>query len=254
MQKKSKKQSGELWMGLRSIEATGRLLRRIGTELLRRTGIQGTWIDVGAHQGEKTLHYADLNPGLKIYALEPNLSAAAKLIGQATNYFVIPMAVAENDGVADFYINVFEAASSLLPFNDAALRSWVGGDMLKVNSVARVPTVRLDTLMGLMGIGSVDFLKVDTQGMDLAVVKSAGSRLRDIKKIVLEVSVTPMPLYSGAASREEVVTFLEGAGFLLECVEKQNHGQEENLTFRRTDQRGEIGSAAIPNRATLRSK
>jgi len=76
--------------------------------------ISGTWIDVGAHHGETTLPPALLNAALKVYAFEPNLLAAAKLVGQAPNYFVVPMAVAEEDGFAQLHINEFEAASSLL--------------------------------------------------------------------------------------------------------------------------------------------
>jgi len=78
-------------------------------------------------------------------------------------------------------------------------------------------------------------LKIDTQGMDLAVVKSAGSRLRDIAKITLEVDIKPAPLYAGAPSKDEVLAFLREAGFSLVSVEMQSHGQEENLTFIRKD-------------------
>jgi FkbM family methyltransferase len=218
-------------MGLRSITWAGHALRKIGTELLRRNGIEGTWIDVGAHQGETTLQCALLNPGLKIYALEPNLSAAAKLMGRASNYFVIPLAVAEQNGAADFYLNAIDVASSLLPFNESALRSWIGGDGMKVDSVITVPTIRLDTFMDLTEIGTVDFLKIDTQGADLAVVRSAGSRLKDIRKITLEADITPMRLYEGSPSRSEIVAYLEAEGFVLAAAETQSREQEENLTF-----------------------
>jgi FkbM family methyltransferase len=229
----------------------GRVLCGVGGEILKRNGIQGTWIDVGAHHGETTLRHADLNPGLRIYALEPDLSAVAKLVGRAPNYFVIPLAVSEKDGSADFYVNAYDGASSLLPFNEVSLRSWIGGDLLKIASVVTVPTIRLDTFMRLMGIQSVDYLKIDTQGMDLAVVKSAGSRLRDIEKIFLEVSVTPVPLYSGAATRSEVIAFLEEAGFLLERAEKQNHDQEENLTFIRRDHSRRLLDGGTSTRAKV---
>jgi FkbM family methyltransferase len=221
-------------MGFKLIDWAGRLLRKMGSEILRRNGIQGTWIDVGAHCGELTLWHAEHNPGLRVYALEPNLGAAAKLMGRVPNYLVIPMAVAEKDGCADFYINAFEAASSLLPFNEEALRSWIGGDALKVDSVVKVPTIRLDTLMDLLKIQTVEHLKIDTQGMDLAVVKSAGSRLQDIRQITLEVDINPEPLYVGAPRKEDVVQYLQAAGFSHIRSEKQTNDQEENLTFLRT--------------------
>jgi len=217
-------------IGNRVSNKLGRILRRAGD-----SGVEGTWIDVGAHLGETTLRQAALNPGLKVYAFEPNLTAAAKLIGRASNYFVIPMAVAEKDGLASLNVNSFDAASSLLPFNEASLQNWIGGEALKINSTVPVPTIRLDTFMNLAKIERVDFLKIDTQGMDLAVVKSAGSRLQDIAKITLEVDIKPVPLYEGAPSKEEVLTFLCEAGFSLVSVEKQSHDQEENLTFIRSD-------------------
>jgi FkbM family methyltransferase len=201
---------------------------------LRRRGIDGTWIDVGAHHGEVTLGYAYHNPGLKIYAFEPNLRAATKLIGRSPNFVVIPMAVAENDGCADFHINAFDASSSLLSLNEVGVRSWIGGEVLKVESTVQVPTIRLDTFMGLVGIETVDFLKVDAQGMDLGVVRSAGSRLRDIEKIVVEVSLASVPVYTGEPSKEDVANYLRDAGFSLVEVQKQNNDQEENLTFVRS--------------------
>jgi FkbM family methyltransferase len=216
-----------------SLRWTGRLIQNLGNRLAEAGGIKGTWIDVGAHCGETSLRWALQNPGLKVYAVEPNLAAAVKLMSRLPNYLVIPMAVAEMDGFADFYVNAFEGASSMLQFNSSALSSWAGGESLKVKSVINVPTIRLDTFMALTGIRSVDYLKIDTQGMDLAVVRSAGTRLRDIAKITLEVDIKEVRLYSGAPTKDEVVTFLSGAGFSLASVDKQTYGQEENLTFTR---------------------
>ena len=122
-------------------------------------------------------------------------------------------------------------ASSLLPLNQEAVRSWVGVENHKVESTVIVPTIRLDTLMNMMGIAEVDFLKIDAQGMDLSVLRSAGTRLRDIKRIVVEVVIAPTPLYHGAPAKQEMVDFLEGAGFGLVKARGQTYGQEENLEF-----------------------
>ncbi len=213
------------------IDWVARALRKAGNEILARRGMKGIWIDIGAHHGELTIGCARGNPGLTIYAFEPNLRAAATMFGYAPNVVVIPMAAAEKDGTAEFHLNAFEMSSSLLPMDPDAVRSWVGGEVLKEERRVIVPTIRLDTFMDLAGIKEVDFLKVDAQGTDLSVVKSAGSRLRDIAKIVLEVSVAPKPVYIGEPSKDEVVEFLGSAGFQLAATEKQSHNQEENLTF-----------------------
>lgn len=227
----------------RPIHWFGRALRRAGTEIVTRYGAKGTWIDIGAHSGESTFLEARHNPALKVYALEPNLRAASKLVGRLSNYVVLPMAIAEKNGSADFYVNTYDYASSLLPFSEDGLKAWKGQD-LKVDSVVTVPTIRLDTLMNMLEIEKVDFLKIDTQGMDLAVLKSAGARIGDIGMIKLEVWVAPVSLYEGAPVKGEVVAFLEDAGFSLVGTEKQTDGHEENLTFLRTDQAGETELSA----------
>jgi FkbM family methyltransferase len=218
-----------LWT--RAIRRVGRTVSRVGDEMIARGGHNGTWIDVGAHYGESTLETAIQNPKLRIYALEPNLSAASRLIARAPNYFVVPFAVAERNGIADFHISSFDVASSLLPFNESTLSSWVGGEGMKVDSVVSVPTIRLDTFMELTGIQKVDFLKVDAQGADLAVIRSAGRRIDDIGRIMVEVDVSPVRLYEGSASRDEMVSYLQDHGFVLTEVQAQSHAQEQNLTF-----------------------
>jgi FkbM family methyltransferase len=212
-------------------EWIGRAFCRIGMEMLATSGMKGIWIDVGAYDGEYTLPYARSNPSLRVFAIEPNPSVAAKLIGAASNFFVVPIAISEEDGTANFYVNQFKASSSLLPLNPEGVKQWVGGELLKVEKTITVPTMRLDTFMNMVGIKLVDFLKIDAQGMDLAVVKSAGGRLRDIQKIMLEVGVTKEHVYCGEPSKDEVIAFLDSAGYRLVDAQQQTHGQEENLTF-----------------------
>ena len=197
----------------------------------RSAGLTGVWIDVGAHLGTVSLPVAKDNPGLQVYAFEPNLKLATQSWGLLPNFTVLPVAIAETDGLADFYLNANEGSSSLLAFNPEGLSRWIDGHLMKVESKLLVPTIRLDTFMKWAGISKVEYLKVDAQGADLSVVKSAGDRIRDIKKIMLEVAVTPVPLYDGAARRSDVVAYLEEFGFSLTKVESQYYGQEENLTF-----------------------
>jgi FkbM family methyltransferase len=194
-------------------------------------GPERTWLDVGAHLGEKTFAAAREDPSLRVYAFEPNLAVAKELIGRLPNYIVLPMAVAERDGCADLYLNMFAAASSLLPFDPEGLRRWSGGEVLKVERAISVPTIRLDTFLELMGLEEVEFLKIDAQGADLAVVRSAGERLRTFARIALEVQVTPVPLYEGGSLRGATVDYLASRGFELASVEKQSRDQEENLVF-----------------------
>ena len=204
--------------------------RRNARKFPPRSG-QKIWIDVGAHLGEKTFDHAAADESLLVFAFEPNLHVALQAAGRLANYVVLPMAVAEQDGVAQFHILSADVASSLLPLDPVGVERWVADQRLEVARTVDVPTIRLDTFMAAAGIAHVDFLKVDAQGADLAVVRSAGDRLGGIDRIELEVQVSERSPYVGASTRQEVVDFLGSRGYVLERSATQSYGQEENLCF-----------------------
>jgi FkbM family methyltransferase len=215
------------------VHFAGRGLRKAGRTLMDWHALRGIWFDVGAYRCEHTYGYALYNPSLLVYAFEPNMQLAAQMFGALPNMIIVPMAVSETDGCAEFNITATAASSSLLAIDDDNARRWVGGSQNSISVVSKtvVPTIRLDTFMNFAGIQTVDYLKIDAQGSDLAVVKSLGNRLKDLRKIYLEVSVTPNPVYRGEATKTEVVEFLQGRGFDLVAAEPQSDAQEENLTF-----------------------
>ncbi len=196
------------------------------------------WIDVGAHEGELTFPFASVDRTLLVYAFEPNLRAASRIMGRLANYVVLPIAVAATDGSAELQLNAYEQSSSLLPADDAGAKAWRSELEFKVIGSVTVPTMRLDTFMNGAGIESVDFLKVDAQGLDLEVVRSAGDRLRDVARVQLEATTASYRQYEGAPGKSEIVEFMESNGFRLAEEESQSHGQEANLTFVRASNHG----------------
>jgi FkbM family methyltransferase len=199
----------------------------------RRRTYRRVWIDVGAHEGESTFPYAAADPSLIVYAFEPNLRAAARVMGKLRNYVVLPIAVAEADGSAQLQLNAYEQSSSLLAPDAAGVKRWISEEPFEVVGSVTVPTMRLDTFMNAAGLSSVDFLKVDAQGLDLEVVRSAGDRLADVARVQLEATTAPHRQYVGAPERSAIVDFMQAKGFRLRREESQSHGQETNLTFTR---------------------
>lgn len=209
----------------------GRYLDRKGfVRIPNPTKIEEVWIDVGAHLGEGTLEAALYNPKLLVFAFEPNWALARQIMWRAANFVVLPMAVSDTDGLSEFFINASDGSSSLARMERAGLAHWTDLD-LSVQATTCVSTIRLDTFMKLCDLRNVDYLKVDAEGADLRVVQSAGDRLRDIRKIKLEVDVAPDRLYQGAPSRDEVAGFMVDRGFKLFEAETQNDGRQQNLTF-----------------------
>ena len=220
------------------IHFAGRGLRRAGRQLMDYRALRGVWLDVGACKGEHCYGFALANPSLRVFLFEPNLRMATKLFGMLPNFFVVPLAVTEKDGSSELNINSYADASSLLPLDEQGVRNWAGAQDLRTVEKVTVGTIRLDTFLNLAGIQSVDYLKVDAQGMDLEVVRSAGNRLKDIHRICLECDVTAHPLYRGASTKSATIEYLESRGFALIDVLPQSDGQEENLTFENKAARG----------------
>ena len=154
-------------------------------------------------------------------------------MGCLRNYVVLPIAIAERDGSAELQLNAYEQSSSLLPADKEGVKRWITEQEFKVVGTAIVPTMRLDTFMNEAGIKSVDYLKIDAQGLDLEVVKSAGDRLRDVAKVQLEATTASYRQYEGAPDKSVIIEYMESKGFRLSGEEIQSHGQEANLTFLR---------------------
>ena len=223
-------------MGPRAlIHHLGRIIQHAGNRLAGYKGLSGIWIDVGAHLGEKTFHFALENPKLMVYAFEPNIEVALKRMGLLPNFVVIPMAVSEQDGCVDFYVNTYDQCSSILPIDPNVARNWIENTDLAVQNRICVPTIRLDTFLDLLKIPKIDYLKIDAQGADFSVIKSAGQRLQDIQKITFEVQTTNIPLYIGASRKDETVTYLEKSGFTFLNRETVTKDKEEDLTFIRVN-------------------
>ena len=187
------------------------------------------WIDVGAHYGETMTP----EPGVVVYGFEPNISVAFKVMGQG-RMIVVPFAVSEIDGPVDFNITANDSCSSILPLDGEGALGWRAHnpDGLRVVNTVWVPSVRLDTFLRLASIEHVEYLKIDAQGADLAVVRSAGDRLACIDRVRLEVQIARSP-YAGAATKAEVVEYMTAHGFELVRAIPQSQGQEENLDFER---------------------
>jgi FkbM family methyltransferase len=148
--------AADLRLGLEEAE----LVRRV----LRSTGVRrGTLVDVGAHVGTVTALFAPR--GWTVHAFEPdpvNRQRFRERLDLAGSVHLDDRAVGETDGqVLPFYTSaVSSGISGLVPFHASH------------HETTEVRTVRLDTYLRQAGVESVDFLKVDTEGFDLFVLRS----------------------------------------------------------------------------------
>lgn len=131
----------------------------------RRAQRGGTMVDVGAHYGTSLFRFA--KSGFRVFAFEPDPLNRKELLRTVAalppaSVVVDPRAVSdrEDENVAFFTSDVSTGISGLTSFHPSH------------QETARVDTVRLDKYCAEHGISQIDYLKVDTEGFDLFVLKS----------------------------------------------------------------------------------
>lgn len=122
----------------------------------------GTMVDVGAHFGSTLIPFA--RDGWRVHAFEPDERNRAKLRETADAFervSIDPRAVSSESGSRPFYRSEQSTGiSGLTPFHPSHVPA------------GSVETVSLGAYLAEHGVGKVDFLKIDTEGHDLSVLRS----------------------------------------------------------------------------------
>ena len=162
-----------------------------------------TVIDVGVAFGTPPIYQAF--PRARYFLIEPVAECRPVLekLKQRLNAEYFLVAAGAEDGEATFNVHDDISGSSLF--------SQVEGRALD-GQARRIPMRRLDSLLPETLERPV-FLKVDTQGAELEVLKGLGKRIEEIDLLVLET--TMMPLRRGIPQFADVVRFCDDAGFAV---------------------------------------
>lgn len=169
-------------------------------------------IDAGANRGAMTEHFLKQYESPEILAFEaiPELAEALKTrFSNKPNVRIINCALGEKEKKARFHITGNLSSSSI--YKPTRENIDYHGTALSISRVIDVKVNKLSTFIGKFR--SIDILKLDVQGYELAVLKGAGSSLKKVKVITAEVEFVPM--YIGQPLFAEIDIFLRKNGFSL---------------------------------------
>lgn len=169
-----------------------------------------TVIDVGANKGRAARRFRRLFPGARIYCVEPIPRLCRRLERWA--------------GTQGGAVRVFQTALSAAP-SEQPLYVHRQSDILSTLAVpapgdaARyepIP-VRVETLDGLTADLRLDadvLVKLDTEGLDLQVIRGGEETLRRAAAVIVEAAFHPNPAGGGAPTFEDIAAALGGLGYV----------------------------------------
>lgn len=185
-------------------------------------------VDVGAAGGPPP-HWRAAEAHLKVIGFEPDGDAAPPTSGGPVDYLYLHTALYRDRARIPFYVTRKRRTSSILRPNQRLAAQFPDSGRLEVVETTEVEADTLDRQLREHGIDDVDFIKLDTQGSELAVLEGAGDVLaRSV--FGLEIEVEFLPLYENQPLFADVDAFVRGRGFqlfdLLPCYWKRGAGKE----------------------------
>lgn len=142
-------------------------------------------VDVGAYVGYFTVMAALANPGARVIALEPFPATFDRLqrnvgLNELSNVVCRNVAAGASAGAAELH-HMSQGMSMAASLEPAHLAPWD-------HVTTSVPVVRLDQLLGELGVRRVELIKVDVEATEVDVLEGAREVLeRDRPHIVCEV-------------------------------------------------------------------
>jgi len=176
-----------------------------------------TVFDVGANVGQSTRRYLAAFPDAHIYCFEPVHDTFKQLeenLKGNDRVDCCQLAVASRKGRGEMCVQ------------GCSLMFFLVGDSKRAPIDGNVPTepvevVTLDEFCQIRGIDHISFLKIDTEGGDLEVLKGAMSMLAEQKIDLVQVEAGMNPGNTWHVSLERLKGFLESRRYFLFGIYEQ---------------------------------
>lgn len=184
-----------------------------------------TVFDVGAKGG--VYSFPKLIKHTNSYGFEPNPKEYNSLISNKNSsitYF--PFALGEKKEIRDFNITKHASYSSFLKFDNINFEKhfgfmkdyhiWKKG--MKTEKTISVETQNIDNILAQEKIKTIDFLKLDTQGTELEILKGAKQALKNNKIGVIFTEFSFIQSYLNQNLFSELEIYLRNLGYeLIDC-------------------------------------
>lgn len=180
---------------------------------LRRWSGDDVVFDVGANDGRTVLRIQEQLSGPRIFAFEPVTATYKTLVARTAhlpNVRTFPLALGAAPGRQPIYLSEIDSMNSFSP-------AWSDGT--RGTETVEVSTV--DDVMLAQGIDFIHFLKVDTEGHELEVLKGADRALEGARIAILQLEVGVGQIAKEFLTLEQARQYLAPRGYLLRGIFNQ---------------------------------
>ena len=174
------------------------------------------FIDVGTNEGAFSGIFAHIYQPSFIICIEPNeqLNEAIKANTKGYSPVIINKAISDKEAEMDFYFHPDSQMSSLFPSNKDSMEREFGTNSQAAVVKRTVPVTTMDLVFAQYKnelSGKTIFLKIDTQGNELEVIKGGVKAMAAINYCLLEYMFQSP--YEKQYPFEEIISVMAANGF-----------------------------------------
>ena len=128
------------------------------------------------------------------------------------------------------------SSCSLLPFTEdrEAIKKWKyppGRVFFRNTGTIEVPAIRMDKFIADRRLDRITFVRIESQGTPLDVVKSFGRQISKVLEFAIKVHTIDYDLYQNQTTREELIEYMDNQGFSVYVTQSWSRNQEEIIWF-----------------------
>lgn len=171
--------------------------------------------DVGA-RGDAPSELESLFPYIIYYGFDADELECARLNAESHRYAamrIFPKYVGGTTGVTAFHLYADRARSSVYSVSESHVGAFGDSEQFRLDKTVEVDSTTLDEITASESLRKPDFLKLDTQGSELAILQNAHAVLESANLVEAEVAFTP--IYTGRPLFHDVARFLTDEGYEL---------------------------------------
>ncbi len=176
-------------------------------------------VDIGCRWGfaERFLS-EECQKSFKIFGFDPDQAECSRLQAsyshlQGGYVTCVPIGLAGAPGLRNLYLTKEPACSSLHPPSQFLSEKYPALDCISLKKIISTHVTTLDLWATENKLQTIDYLKIDTQGSELEILKGGDEIINTTRCIDIEVEFNP--IYEGQTLFGETDTYLRSKGFVL---------------------------------------